>query len=121
MSAQRTQISRPMVGFCALACLVGAGLTFFLSESQNSSGLAAAFLRVGLVMAAFWLALPTKSREAAWAGMSGTTFIGIFLAIFVVARYPRAIFAVLPILITVAVIGAFLRPRQKDRPRERAG
>ncbi len=76
-----------------------------------------AFTRVGLLMSAFWLALPTSGREAAWANVTPSTFFGILLAIVALVRLPLKI--VVPLGVLLAIIGAVLRPRPKKRPQNR--
>ena len=111
MSHEKIAVNRTLVGVLALACLIAAGVIMFQGATAGNALMwQGAFVRVGIVMAAFWLALPTKNREAAYANVSPTTFVGLILGIFAVARYPRT---VLPVLIVIAVIGYFLRPRRR--------
>lgn len=125
MSSANHVISRPIVGLSALVCLsLWLGMFFIppvddgaaASERQSRELWQGSFLRVGLVMGAFWLALPSRRREAAWAGISPGTFLALIFAAFLAARFRQA---VIPIIVGVAMIGRFVRPRQKDRPRER--
>ena len=119
MSHEKYPVNRMMVGLVTLVCL-GAALALWLFAPQDNSQwrmLQAAFVRVGCVMAAFWVALPTRFRKAAWANVSPTTFAGILLALFAAAYRPRI---VIPILIVLAIVGFFLRPREKKRPKSRS-
>ncbi|WP_166819678.1 hypothetical protein [Thalassoroseus pseudoceratinae] len=112
-------MNRTLVGLLALACLLAAGYLFFFSEAEQSSRTmmwSGAFVRVGLLTGAFWLALPTKTRDAAWAGVSPWQFVGGLLAIAAVAIRPRV---AIPFLLALAVVGFFLRPRPKQRPPRR--
>ena len=115
---EKVPINRPLVGILALVCL-GAGATiFFIYRGDESSQMwQAGFTRVGLVMVALWLALPSRKRNAAWANVSWTTFIGLILALFAVARFK---WAVIPAVLVIAVVGSVLRPREKRRPGTRA-
>jgi len=120
MSGEKLPVNRALVGFLTLACL-GAVLVlwFFAPEDDKRWRLIlAALVRVGCLMAAFWLALPTRHRKAAWADVSPTTFVGILLAIVGVAVRPRI---AIPILIVLVFIGLVLRPREKKRPGSRSG
>ena len=115
MSGEKIPISRTMVGVISLACLLTAGyLHQFVTIEQFAQKVAAtgAFMRVGLLMFAFWLALPGKNREAAWANVSPWFFVGLILAIFGVAYRPKI---AVPLIIIIAVIGFVLRPRKKKR------
>ncbi len=77
--SRKVPINRTAVGLIALGCLVASlGLFFFYPEDVMwRSG----FTRIGLLMGAFWLALPTKKRDAAWASVSLQTFGAIALAL----------------------------------------
>ena len=107
MAEQQISVNRTLVGMIAAACLVAGLLIGFVDEFANLW--CAAFVRVGLVMAALWVALPSGDREAAWANISPLTLVGILLFALVFVRRPLVF---LPILIGVALIGFFLRPRR---------
>jgi hypothetical protein len=117
MSDEKITINRTMVGLLALVCL-GASLTIWLMGPTEQFW-RAAFMRVGLLMLAFWLALPTRSRDAAWANVSPKILIGMALAIVVVAIRPNAVKVAVPILIVLAIVGFVLRPPDKQRPKTR--
>lgn len=110
MSNQQITVSRPLVGAIALVCFVAAGAIGVWDAWESLW--CAAFVRVGLLMGAFWLALPSAHREAAWANVAPSTIIGALLAVFVVARWRAA----LPIVIGVGVIAFLVKPRNR-RPR----
>ncbi len=116
MSDPKIPVNRTLVGLLSCACLVAAGYLFFFMEADRTTRTlmwSAAFVRVGLLMGAFWLALPTKNRDAAWAGVSPWQFIGGLLAVAAIALRPRV---AIPFLVLLAVVGFFLRPRPKYRP-----
>lgn len=69
-------------------------------------------LRVGLLLGAFWLALPTKSRPAAWANISPYAVVAIVAALLFV----RQMRVFLPLLLVLGVFAFFVRPRPKKRP-----
>jgi len=71
------------------------------------------FVRVALLMSAFWLALPSGQREAAWANVSPTTFVGLLVAVVLLPRFPRAVLGMAVVLVPIWVV---LRPRKKRRP-----
>jgi hypothetical protein len=97
---------RVYVGFFSVACLAGATTLAFFPGNEGFQG---ALLRVGVLLAAFWLALPTKDRPAAWRGISSNwaLFGGILLA----AIIPRAR-AMFPILAIFMGIAWFARPKK---------
>jgi len=114
MNHEPISISRPLVGWITAACLTTAVVIFLQGSSTSNAQLwQAAFTRVGLVMGALWLALPSRNRASAFANVSMRTFLGIILAIFAFARYPRT---VLPLLVLIGALGILLRPRDKKRP-----
>jgi uncharacterized protein (DUF983 family) len=75
------------------------------------------FLRVGLILGAFWLALPTRTREAAWARISLWHLIGVLVALLVVVRIKAPLRVLLPGVLALAAAIYVLRPRPKTRPR----
>jgi len=118
MSKDKIPVNRKLVGILALVCLGSAAVLFLGFRDQASWQLwQAAFTRVGIVMSAFWLAMPSRHREAAWANLSPTTLIGLFVTIIAAGRFPKV---VIPVAIVVAIIGFFLKPRSKARPGSRA-
>ena len=100
-----------LVGLIALSCLVAAATIGVVDTWENLW--CAAFVQVGLLMGAFWLALPSRHREAAWANVSPYTIVAALIAVFVVARWRSA----LPVVIGVGLLALVLRPRQRRRPR----
>lgn len=104
-----------MVGILTAICFVTAIVLFLFFSDENWSKLwTGAFTRVGLLLSAVWFALPTRDRPAAWASVSPLTFVGLIVAVFVIARYPRII---IPAAIVLVIVGFVLRPRHKRRPK----
>jgi hypothetical protein len=112
MPDQTVPVNRTLVGVIAAACL-GIGLVIMLVDSPENMW-CAAFIRIGLLCGAFWLALPAKGREAAWANLSPRVLLGVLLAGLVIVSRPR-LFLIL--VIPLAVLGLLLRPRGHARPR----
>ena len=109
---QTVTINRSLVGWLALASLVGAGVAFRL-ETDEVTLWQGVFSRVGLVLTALWMALPKDGTLGRWANVSLTTLIGIVIALLVVVRNPKQY---VPLLLVAAVVARFLRPREKPRP-----
>ena len=107
---QKTVISRTRVGVLAIVCLASAAGTFFFARTNEA--LLSAFLRVGLVLAALWLALPPQGQSIAWEKI--TPFIVGAVVLVVVTK--KAFVFVLPVAIVVAIAFALLRPKPKRRP-----
>jgi hypothetical protein len=120
MGESKTAVSRPLVGGLAIGLF---GIAFMLSLWPNLlSGAAGATVggaaaRVGIVMAAFWLALPTRNRPAAWANVSITSALPLILAATALLRIPFRI--LLPLAGVVLLVGVILRPRPARRPERR--
>lgn len=109
---QTVTINRNLVGVLALASLIGA-VAAFIYEDDEVNMWRGIFTRVGLVLTTLWMALPKDGTLGKWANVSITTLIGMMVAIFMVARNPRQY---VPLLLVLAAIGRFLRPREKARP-----
>ena len=106
VSEEDLRNKRIYVGFLSIASVVGSVVLEFYPGSE---GLQGALLRVGLLLAAFWLAMPTKSRPAAWKSFSSNwTLVGIVIAAIVMPR-AKAMF---PIIAIIAGIAYFARPRK---------
>lgn len=119
MSANKSPVNRILVGAIALACL-GASVTLRMTNADNDFGVfPAALQRVGIVMAAFWLALPTKSRPAAWQNLSPWQFAGAVGAVAVLAWKPRIGLPFIGLLLVIAIINRVMRPAPKYRPPRR--
>jgi hypothetical protein len=129
MSDQPTQkqnaVSRPLVGAITIALLLAWTVTGLLQytgtwhgDEANLDMWRAGFLRVGLLMFALWIALPTKDRPAAWSNISKPMLFGLLLAIVLVAVRP---WIAIPLLAVLAVASLILRPRARRRPQSRAG
>ncbi|MEO2018027.1 MAG: hypothetical protein ABGZ53_27055 [Fuerstiella sp.] len=97
---------RIYVGLLAITSLAGyVALLFY----PGNDGLQGALGRVGLVMGAFWLALPTKTRPPAWKGMmSGWTIPGlIMMALLIRLKF------MFPVVAVIVGIACFARPRKR--------
>jgi hypothetical protein len=124
-SRRKHAISRLKVGIIALVLLMIWGVMGLLQwtgtlDSGDSQVRVwwAGFGRVGLLMIALWVALPSKDRPAAWANISKPMLIVVLLVAVMVAIRP---WIGIPLLALMAVVGFFLRPRTRRRPESRAG
>ena len=113
MTEQKVEINRTLVGVLTLGCF-SASLLIWLCWPDEDLWYAG-FLRVGLLLMAFWLALPSRGRDAAWARVSPWTLVGAILVLIALSRVQLRI--IIPLLIAITVIGYFVRPRAKRRPR----
>jgi hypothetical protein len=91
---------RPTVGLIALILLAGAAYYRMFpppSEDSVQVGLEGACVRLGIVMAALWLALPQLSRFPWWIGVA--VLLAVIVA--VLASKPRLFVYALPILVAL--------------------
>jgi hypothetical protein len=110
-SSQTVTINRTLVGVIAIVLLVAAGILWLTAGSQNMW--TGSCLKVGTVMAAFWLALPTIFHHRNWGQVSWISVIG-FMATILILTGKRVDFRiVLAMLLGVAITVMFLRPRRK--------
>lgn len=98
---------RRRVGWIALGCLLLAAVGF--ATSGTDSAWPSAAMRVGVVLGALWLCLPTKSRPAAWSVMSRERLAVIIVTAMLINRLKYA----LPLLAIAAVLGWVLRPKKR--------
>jgi hypothetical protein len=117
MPAPQVPVNRALVGLIALGCGVIGGGWWALEGGSSAPAMPAAFLRVGVVMAAFWLALPTRHREAAWARVNLWNLLAGLLGLVLIARTKFPLKFLIPGLILLAITILVLRPRPKTRPR----
>lgn len=118
-ASSQVPVNRTLVGILAVLCLVS-GAVLMLSGSTGPIALwQGALFRVGVVLAAFWLALPSRTREAAWARVPIWQVVGVLLVILAVARSPAAAKVLIPAAFALAGILLALRPRRKVRPSQR--
>lgn len=108
-------VNRTLVGLISLACLIGAaGLWFRYGDTDDDWMLwIGGFTRAGTFMAAVWLALPSKSRDAAWARVSWPVLIGSVVAMLLVVRNPKVFGP--PLLGALVVIGFLTRVLGRGR------
>lgn len=111
ISENELRQKRGIVGLLAIAGVVSAGV---LLVTGTSDFVASGLLRVGLLLGAFWLVLPTKDRPAAWARVSPWSVAVIAAVGFLLPRFKYF----LPVLIAGVVIGWWARPRRKNGSRQ---
>ena len=100
---------RIYVGILSIGCVVASAILLFY---PGNDGLQAALLRVGLLLGAFWLAMPTKTRPAAWKSFSSNwTLVGLIITAIVIPRAKM----MFPVIAIIAGIAYFARPRKSQR------
>jgi uncharacterized membrane protein YfcA len=110
----KVAVNRTMVGLISLVCLSSWLFLYFRNSNAEGDLLLwqGGLMRAGLLMGAFWIALPTKNRDAAWANVSPWTLAGMIGGVIGIAARPRVF---VPLLAILAVVSFFLRPRGKAR------
>jgi hypothetical protein len=98
---------RTAVAVITVGLFVGAGLSWAYGEESSATFATAAMTRVGLVMAALWLAWDSLKRPARWLP-PGIAVAGV-VALAVVAAQPRLILVAVPALGTLLALAAFIR------------
>ena len=109
--------NRWLVGGLAVACFVAAAVMW--ASSPVATGDAAlwrfwwgGFLRGGVVLAAFWFCLPTKSRPAAWADFSPLSATLVTAALLLAILRPKiGLILLLAILAARALMSRLTRRR----------
>jgi hypothetical protein len=114
-NSNRKPVNRTMVGLISLGCMISGGYLWAQQpEDKKTMMWAAGLIRAGALMAAFWIALPTKDRPAAWAQVSKGKLAGIILAIGAMAFRPWIFVPMFAVLMAVSFL---LRPgRDRHRP-----
>ncbi|MSR60098.1 MAG: hypothetical protein EXS05_21070 [Planctomycetaceae bacterium] len=106
-------IKRALVGILSLVCLaVAAGLWVFTEDPEQNAFLAAVS-KVGIMLAALWLALPRQGESVAWERLV-PVLVGTLIF---VALAGRALRYLLPVAFIVGLVLFFLRPRPKRHGR----
>ena len=103
-------VNKPLVGIIGLICLIAFAVCFVFYPEQTSAR--SAFLRIGVVMVALFLALPKAGEHVRW-----ERFVPIIVgAVVLIALSKRMILVALPAIVVIGILLAFLRPRTKPRP-----
>ena len=106
-------LNRALIGTIAATLLLGAGILWYFVGQQNIW--TGACLKVGLVMAAFWLALPMISRRAQWGEISPGGVIGLVALALVLTGKRVDTRIVIPLLAGAAIMMVILRPRPRRK------
>lgn len=116
---QKVSINRRIVGWLAVLFLIGAAASFLVEsgDSENSVNLwQSIFTRVGVLLGTLWLALPKDGTLGNWAEVSPLKLAVILGIVIAVVRAPQHLLRYLPVLLALAAVNRFLRPREKLRP-----
>ncbi|MEM7812798.1 MAG: hypothetical protein AAF532_15080 [Planctomycetota bacterium] len=110
--AASTSYPRWVVGGGAAVSLLAAAGLFVAAPDRPF--LWSGALRAGVLLGVFWLALPTKSRPAAWADVKpGPVVIGL-ATLFLVVRFPKVGVPLAVLLVIVRYVSSRSPFRRKD-------
>jgi len=99
---------RIVVGLLAVVLLVASAMTtFWLGQAGATNFAAAASGRIGLVLAALWLAWPSLHRPASWLPPGIPVLCVIALA--AIAAQPRLIVVAIPAIGILMLLATFVR------------
>ncbi len=115
MTPQRNDLSdgrRIVVGVLAVVLLTtSAVMTFWPGQAGSANFAASAGGRIGLVLAALWLAWPSLRRPASWLPPGVAVLCVIALA--AIAAQPRLVIVAIPAIGALTVIATFVRAFRK--------
>jgi len=96
----------------AMALLVTSLVAWWVNEESSGKFLAAASGRIGIVLAALWLAWPSLRRPARWLPASAPV-IGV-IALIVVAAQPRLLIPAIPIVVGLITLSGLVRALRRS-------
>jgi hypothetical protein len=108
MSEQKVPVNRTLVGILAIVCLLAGVIVGTVDSLENVW--CGSFVRVGLLLGAFWIALPARGRGAAWANVSPWWLAGVLGAALLFVRRPKIFFAIIAVVVLAAVV---IKPRTR--------
>ncbi len=119
MNQEPLTVNRTMVGVIGVVLLIGAAILVLIRADGTLEIWAGACLKVGLVMIAFWLALPSITRHENLGKASLTSLAAVLAGALIVARTKVPLRVILPVLAVAVVALRVLRPRgpASNRPR----
>jgi ABC-type molybdate transport system permease subunit len=119
MNQQPVTVNRNLVGVIGLLLLAAAGALTVAGAEGTHEMWSGACLKVGLVMAAFWLALPSITSNPELGRASWGALLGAIAVALVVARTRVPLKIVLPVLAASVLAARILRPRRTAPTRPR--
>jgi hypothetical protein len=116
MEDPNAAVRRLLVGITAVVLLSTAALLWIWPGPSTSGPTVmwrGACGRVGTVMAALWLAMPTRTRPAAWANLNPRSVAAVAICLLAI-RFPLRF--LVPAAGVLLFLGVFLRPKNRARP-----
>lgn len=112
MNQQPLTINRTLVGVIGLVLLIAAAVLGLLGTDRGQDLWAGACLKVGLVMSAFWLALPSLTRSEVLGRMTWGALIAAIAIALVVGRIKVPLSVVIPVALGFFLLIRVLGPRR---------
>jgi hypothetical protein len=116
MDTSDAGLRRLFVGVLAVLLLTATLLLWIwpgVESSQSAVRCRGACGRIGAVMVALWMALPTGARPAAWANLNPRSAAALLIVALAI-RFPLRL--LLPIALVLVITSLLLRPRPRTRP-----
>jgi hypothetical protein len=112
MNSSPLAIRKLIVGVLALICLTTAVGLWLFSDDAGKNPLTAVTTRLGIILAALWLALPNQGETLAWGKVLPVGLVIIVACV----RGGKVLMYAIPIALVVGIIATFIRPGPKRRP-----
>ena len=116
MNSQPVTVNRSWVGAIGLGLLVIAGLLWASGLEGSNDMWRGACLKVGIVMAALWLALPSITRNPELGRASLGVVVGTVAVALLVGRTKIPLSVLVPAVLGFAFVMRILRPAPPTRP-----
>jgi len=112
MNSSPLAIRKLIVGVLALICLATTAGLWIFSADPLKNPVNSVTTRLGIMLAALWLALPNQGENLAWGRMLPVGLVFIAACV----RGGKILIIVIPIALFVGIIATFIRPGPKRRP-----
>jgi len=112
MNQQPVTINRTLVGVIGLVLLIAAAILGWMGPEGGRDMWAGACLKVGLVMSAFWLALPSLTRSDVLGRMTWGALIASIAIALVIGRVKVPLNIVVPVALAFFFLIRVLGPRR---------
>lgn len=116
MKSEPITVNRSLVGAIGLGLLAVAGLIWALGLEGSNDMWRGACMKVGIVMGALWLALPSITRNPELGRASLGVVVGAVAVALILGRTKVPLNVLIPTVLSFAFVLRVLRPSQPKRP-----
>ncbi|MBM4074203.1 MAG: hypothetical protein FJ267_00990 [Planctomycetes bacterium] len=113
MNNQNVRINRPLVGVLSLGLMAIAGLLWLSGIEGNQEMWSGACLKVGVVLGALWLALPSLTRTQDFGTASAGAILAVIVVILMIGRTKVPLSIIIPAVMTFAFVIRLLSAASK--------